>query len=385
MKKKVRKYLISYILLLFSLNTSLAYSACGTEAACEGKREKETIALLVHRGTANKLKNALRQYRNDVESNFNVRLLILPGSWTSADEMRSTLKNLYRTRKISGGVLVGALPMHKFHMHDFNNPDALYYEDFDLKFEDLDGDGISDRYSGVPHLKIWVANLRATEKENDEGLDLLSIFFQKTHDYYSGRTHVPDKALAATGSDWPDGASEFAVNYGNKLFGNENLTVLGPDQTTKERLMDEFNNNAFRMFYIQVHSGEASQRTEKGIIHSSEIAGLEKGALFIINHGCSTCNWLKAAAKSERNTGMSWVFGKSIGQAVICNVRVGMVFGQDSIYSAINKGCYAGQAYLAGKRAAEKEMNTEYPDGKIVSGVTFIGNPFIYPAPSKKK
>ena len=75
---------------------------------------------------------------------------------------------------------------------------------------------------------------------------------------------------------------------------------------------------------------------------------------------------------------MSWVFGKGVGQAVVGNVRTGMVYGQQAIYERILAGDYLGKAYLAGKKAGEAEMHREYPNGEVVAGVLFIGNPFLY-------
>jgi hypothetical protein len=78
-----------------------------------------------------------------------------------------------------------------------------------------------------------------------------------------------------------------------------------------------------------------------------------------------------------RNTGMSWVFGRGVGQAVVGNVRTGMVYGQDALYERILAGDYLGKAYLELKRSSEAEMHREYTDGTVVGGVLFIGNPFI--------
>ncbi len=53
-----------------------------------------------------------------------------------------------------------AMPMHRFYMHEFANPNPLYHEDFDLKFNDANNHGVTDSYQGEPQLKVWVANLR---------------------------------------------------------------------------------------------------------------------------------------------------------------------------------------------------------------------------------
>jgi hypothetical protein len=63
---------------------------------------------------------------------------------------------------ISGIVLVGALPMHRFFMHEHANPHPVFYEDFDLVFIDkntlkveIPNDDFGDPANGiVKQLKV---------------------------------------------------------------------------------------------------------------------------------------------------------------------------------------------------------------------------------------
>jgi hypothetical protein len=343
---------------------------------------KEQVVAMVNRYVYKQLKSEIEQYKNDVEANFPAQLNIVQGDWVRPEEVRATVKELYGVMSISGVVLIGAIPMHRFYMHDFANPNPLYYEAFDLQFVDNNGDGISDSYVGTPILKIWVANLRGVENPNDQGIEVLRVFFNKTHAYYSGKQNIEYRAFAITGSDWPDGANAFA-NTIKPIFGSDNIDLLSSKAITRTAILDAFKNHTYTMFYIQVHSTESRQDLEPGVLFATEIAELTTGSLFTVNHGCSTGNWLKANRTGERNIGMSWIFGKGIGQAVVANVRTGMVYGQDSIFARILIGDYLGKAYFAGKKAAEQEMYNDYPNGEIVSGVTFIGNPFIYINPKK--
>lgn len=345
---------------------------------CTSNAGKDQVALLVNKEAGQKLSTEIEQFKKDVEKNFPVQLIIVEGNWLKPEEIRVTIKGLYGAGPLRGVILVGALPMPKFHMQDIDIPDVLYYEAFNLKFVDKNSDGIPESYVGVPDLKIWVANIRGVENKSDQGIDVLKTFFHKTHTYYAGKQDVEPRALAVTGSDWPEGANEFAKNTGKVLFGSDNVDVLNGHAATKAALLTAFKNHTYSMFYIQVHSSATVQKVDAGPLTSKEISEIQTGALFIVNHGCSTCNWTEAADKGERNTAMSWVFGKSIGQAVICNVRTGMAYGQDSLYSRIVASDYVGKAYFAQKKSAEQEMHTEFPSGEIVSGVTFIGNPFLY-------
>ena len=372
MKNFILKNCLALIVLITISNTNLAF-----RSSIPKKTSKDQIAFFVDRRVYKELKLEIKQYKTDVEAKFPVKLIIVQGNWTKPDEIRIDIKDMYYKKSICGVILAGALPMHKFYMQNTAIPNPLYYEAFEMEFIDKDGDGISDAYVGEPDLKVWVANLRGVEGADDPGIGILRDFLHKTHAYYSGKQNIEPRALAVTGKDWPDGANEFANKIGIPLFGSGNVDVLSCKQATRNAILDAFQKHSYKMFYIQVHSNESRQDMEPGAIYSKEISELTTGSLFTVNHGCSTGNWTKAALKGERNTAMSWVFGKSVGEAVVCNVRTGMVYGHERIYERLLAGDYVGKAYFAGKIAGEQEMHIEFPDGSIVSGVAFIGNPFI--------
>lgn len=343
----------------------------------------ERVAFLVKRTTFAPLAREIERYKRDVEARFPVRIEVVQGDWAKPEEVREEIKALHKRNAVAGVVLIGAIPMHRFHMHDFDNPNPLYYEDFDLEFVAKNGGGVPDSYVGTPNLKLWVANLRGVEGDADEGIDVLRSFLNKTHLYYQGKQKAERRALAITDSDWPDGAKLWARDVGRPLFGAAGVDVLSCEEATLDALRQAFAAHTYTMFYIQVHSTATRQDMHKGTLYSKEIVEIPTGALFTVNHGCSNCNWMKSAMEKGRNTGMSWVFGKGVGQAVVGNVRTGMVYGQDALYERILAGDYLGKAYLALKRSAEDEMHREYPAGDTVAGVLFIGNPFLYIKPHK--
>ena len=83
---------------------------------------------------------------------------------------------------------------------------------------------------------------------------------------------------------------------------------------------------------------------------------------------------------------MSWVFGKHMGQAVIAQVRSGGVGFDNLIYARLRAGDYLGKAYLPCKQAHEIEASPgDHTPGDIVSGILFIGNPFLELKPVKTK
>lgn len=148
----------------------LVLAACLAVGAHAAPKDK--VAILVRKKTYALLGNEIRQYKADVEKRFPVSLEIVEGTWTTPAQVRTSVKSLHQNKQISGVILVGAMPMHRFHMHDFDNPNPLYYEDYDLKFKDQDGNGIPETYIGTPQLKVWVANLRGVEGETDDGIEV---------------------------------------------------------------------------------------------------------------------------------------------------------------------------------------------------------------------
>jgi hypothetical protein len=343
---------------------------------------KDQVVLLIRRNSWKDLEPEITRYKEEVEANFPVQLNILRGSWSKPSEVRETISKIYEAKGLSGVVLVGDMPLHRFYMHNFANPNALYYEDFTLKFS---GDEIALSYSGKPDLKVWVANLRAVSDPAGRGIEELKAFFAKTHAFYSGEQVIRHRALYAAGWEWPDGAKQAAAllepvfpGPGSGLLINETgkASTAESQGATRTNILNAFKEN-YTLYYVQVHSWEAGHDVDHGgQILAPEIAALQTGALLTINHGCSAGNWLKA--NPAVNTSQAYVFGQGIGQAVVCQVRTGMVYGHERMYERLVAGDYAGKAYLAAKKAGEQEMFSEYPDGTIFSGVTFIGNPFIY-------
>lgn len=341
--------------------------------------EPDRVAILLREPTLKALEDPLHTYLRDVEERFPAKLQIVPGPWKTPEEVRTSIKDLHEKQRISGVILVGAMPMHRFHMHEFANPNPLYYEDFDLKFIDRNSDGVADGYEGEPRLKVWVANLRCSVNANDDDIETLKRFFAKTHAYYQAEKAVEPRALALSASDWPEGGTWFKDQVGGKLVGKDAITVLENKACTLKSAEKALNGQDHTLTYIQVHSDWNAQSMEDGDLGAEQVAGFKKGSLITINHGCSTANWMHNEAEGTRpNMAMSYVFGRNIGQAVIAQVRTGMVYDQEVLYEGLAGGDCIGKAYFNTKQRAElRFMKGDHVPGDIVSGILMIGNPFV--------
>lgn len=347
--------------------------------------EPDRIAILLREPTFKALAEPLRTYISDVEERFPAKLQIVAGDWETPEQVRAAIKGLYESQHISGVILVGAMPMHRFFMHEFANPNPLYYEDFDLKFSDQNNDGIADIYEGKPHLKVWVANLRSSVKAKDDDIASLKLFLAKTHAYYHSKEAIEPRALALSGSDWPEGGTWFKNQVGGKLFRKDAIEVLEDKACTLKSMQRAFKDRNFILTYLQVHSDWNGQSTEDGDLTAEQVASQKTGSIITINHGCSTGNWMhNEAEKTSPNMAMSFVFGKSIGQVVVAQVRSGMIDGHELLYDRLIAEDYFGKAYLKAKQQGELQASVgDHVPGDIVSGILMIGNPFVQIQPVK--
>ncbi len=338
--------------------------------------EKDNVALMVRKPTYEKLQAEIERYKEDVEKRFPVDLKIVVGEWETPYEVREQIKSLCDPAGLEGVILVGDMPLHRFYMHNFANPNALYYEDPMMEFNDAT---VATSYSSKPNPQIWVANMRAVSAPDSQGIEELRRFLDKTHAYYTGRQQINNDMLIVAGHEWPEGGRLAEREMRGCFDRIDTLIGNGNDKrtfVTRDKILDTFSKN-YRMFYIQVHSNETRQDLEGGgsIFADPDIYEMKTGALCILNMGCSNGNFFKAVGR--KNTAQSWVFGKGVGQGVITQVRVGLVYGYENLFARLKAGDYFGKAYLTVKRAGEKEMFEEY-NGTTVSGVTYLGNPFLY-------
>lgn len=344
----------------------------------------DQVAVFISHSVYSELKPDIQQYKMDVEARFSVQIHIVEGTWDNPAKMRATIKELYDKEKISGVILVGALPIHRFFMHEHANPNPLYYEDFDLAFIDKNKDGVDDAYKGKPQLKVWVANIRACEKARYDDIPGLRRFFAKTHDYYTGKAVPELRTLlfsdsAGTG-DW------FRRRGGTKFSERGDITLLDGKACTLKGVRKAFKQHSYTLTFIGLHSDEAGHALVDTDILSQEIADMTTGSLITMNSGCFTANWIKNENEnSGLNCGLSWVFGKHLGQAVVAQVRSGGIGFDNLIYARMRAGDYLGKAYLPCKQAHEIEASPgDRTPGDIVSGVLLVGNPFLELKPVKR-
>lgn len=338
-------------------------------------RPADPVALLVERKLHRRLAASLANYEFGIESRFPVDLHLVVEDWDTPQSLRATIARLRRERGIVGAVLVGDLPMHRFHMHDFANPNPVYYEDPDSEWADRDGDGFDDAWVAPIEPELWVACVHAGGRPFDDGAARLKDFFYKVHDHWTGRSRVSWRALSLASADWQGSAAWFADNYATRLFGDRG-TVLDAPYDTRGKLEAALADGTYAVFRMWAHSDHDATHLGDSVLTAAEMERLPNKALVTFHLGCHGANYLMNGPNAPNNA-LSWVFGDGIGEAVVGNVRTGTFYGEDAAYAALVAGDYLGPAYLAAKTAGEREMATTEPIGRIVAGNILLGNPFV--------
>lgn len=339
-------------------------------------RAAERVAILIRPAAWEALRADIQRYQDAVKAERKVEFVMVVSDFRDAADIRQRLKTLWTQKRIEGAMLVGAIPMHRFFMHEHANPNPLFYEDFDLPFVDTNQDGVDDVYRGKPDPKIWVANVRSSELATNDDIDGLRRFFTKAIAYHNNLVRYVHKAVIITDAEL--GLREDETKFARTLFGESGVDLFATPNNTLDKFREAFKQKPYAICVMGVHSDWSAQELVGGDLTAEEIRRMSTGAVLTLNHGCSTGNWCVAEAeKTGMSTAQSWVFGDSVGLTVIANVRSGCIYGCEKLTKSLANGSTIAQAYWEAKRAGEREMNEEYPDGSIVSGVLMIGDPFL--------
>lgn len=342
--------------------------------AIEPKNRK--VAILIRPSLWSELETEISQYMADVESSEKVDFDVIRVDFQTPAEIRANLKSLWQEKGIEGAILIGALPMHRFYMHEHANPNPLYFEDFSLEYQDTDKDGAAESYSGTPVLRIWVSNIRASESTNQDNVEGLRHYFDKVKKFRDGQLRYEERAIIVTDTEL--GLRSDEAKLGRVLFGKSGVELLATPNNTLGLFRNAFRDKSYAICTMGVHSDWSGQALEEGELTSKEISEMKTGAILTLNHGCFTGNWCVSEKEGTGiATAQAWVFGEGIGITVVANVRSGCIYGYPKLCESLREGNSIGMAYLAAKMDGEAEMHGEYPDGTIVSGVLMLGDPFL--------
>jgi hypothetical protein len=338
--------------------------------------QTSTVAILLRPSVWKELGSEISTYMDDVRASEKVEFELIQQEFESPEQVRGVLKNLWEKKGIEGAILIGAIPMHRFFMHEHANPNPLFYEDFSLEYQDVDGDGAAESYAGKPDVKIWIANMRASESATDDEHEGLRRYFNKVKRFRAGEIDYKNRAIIITDAEL--GLRDEEARLGRVLFGRSGVDILATPKNSLSNFRSAFHDKSYAICTMGVHSDWSGQELEEGDLSASEIKNMTTGAILTLNHGCFTGNWCVSEKEGTGlSTAQSWIFGSGVGISVVANVRSGCIYGYPKLCKSLRLGDHLGRAYLAAKADGEMEMHREYPDGSIVSGVLLLGDPFL--------
>jgi hypothetical protein len=295
----------------------IALLAAWSGALHAAEKPAERVAVLLREQTWPQLAVPLENYLSSVKRHLPVEFEVIHREWKTAESVREEVRRLHRKKGISGVILLGAMPMHRFFMQEFANPNPLYYEDYDLKFVDRNQDGFDDAYKGTARLKLWVANIRSSEKHDDDDVEGLTRFFAKAKSFHEEKLSFAPRGLIIT--DWkaPDWETLPEWKMGCQLYGRSAMDVLDEKKQTPKNAGRTLNTKDYAFCMIGVHSDHYGHALYQADWNAPQIASMKQGAALVIAHCCFAANW---NFSEKENTGpctaQSWVVWPCLARCV---------------------------------------------------------------------
>jgi hypothetical protein len=343
------------------------------------------------------IKDKFTRYLDEVQERFPVEFsLVKVNGLRSRNpiaprELREILQNEYTVNKTIGALLVGQVPYALWNQAVGNNSGQLsvFYEDLDGAFEDTNGDGFYDYHTFGPHegTEIWVCWMRPPVIGQ---VFFMNRFFEKTHRYYTGDVVITKKAFVACHEDYDNNfyGPIGVVPVLQDIYGATNVDTDGEgvDLTIADEIWKQLRANRYEVFDTWQHANAHYQAWDDGGFSSFKVLGLSHGALMTFLYGCHSADFWTAPGTTpfNINIAVSYVFGRSIGQAAS---GTSWSYGTEykyMIYEAMrDHQMYLGNAWFTMESFVETASFVEqrYPGRDShteCAGNTLIGNPFLF-------
>jgi len=337
------------------------------------------------------------RYLNEVQERFPVEFSILKvNGLRSQDtitpaELRGSLQKEYAMNDTVGALLVGQIPYALWKQGVGNNSGVLsvFYEDLDGEFKDTDADGFYDYHSFGPQEgpEIWLCWMRPPIIGQ---AFFMNRFLEKTHNYYTGEIRIAKNAFVACHEDYDNNfyGPIGVVPVLQDIYGTAYVDTDGEetDITIDGEIWRQLRRNRYEIFDTWQHANFRYQAWDSGGFSSLKILCLSNGALMTFLYGCHSADFWEAPGTTPLNVNIavSYVFGRSIGQAAS---GTSWSYGTEykyMVYEAMRDyNAYLGNAWFAMESYVETAsfVHERYPDRDPhteCAGNSLIGNPFLY-------
>ena len=342
------------------------------------------------------VKEKFTRYLNEVEERFVVKFSVVKVDGLRSPnpiipiELREFLQKEYAVNNTVGALLVGQIPYALWNQGVGNNSGvlSLFYEDLDGDFEDKNQDGFYDYHYFGPQEgpEIWVSWMRPPMFGQ---AFFMNNFLEKTHKYYNGEIVTTKKAFVACHEDYDNNfyGPVGVVPVLQDIYGATNVDKdgEGTDITAANEIWKQLRSGGYEIFDTWQHASSTYQAWDQGGFQSLQILCLSRGALMTFLYGCHSADFWAAPGTTPLNVNIaiSYVFGRSIGQAAS---GTSWSYGTEYKYmiyeSMRDHNAYLGNAWFTMESYVETASFVEqrYPDRDPhteCAGNTLIGNPFL--------
>jgi hypothetical protein len=177
--------------------------AVGSTCPAADREGRIRVLVLVDESAYPSLQAKLDRYYADVQRSFDAefRTLVEPFYEMPPEKIRDLLKREYDApdARIRGAIMVGPIPCAlRGSAGGPLTPAPLYYEDFDARWADDDGDGAFDRVDNdADHnpTEIWTAWWVPPANDPQEQVLLLNRWLDKLHRFHTGEIKASDGLL----------------------------------------------------------------------------------------------------------------------------------------------------------------------------------------------
>ena len=321
------------------------------------------IIILVDDSIYESLSSELLVFINDIEKDgYEVDLYhkkLSSSEWGSPQKVRSFIKS--HSEKLVGCILVGHIPMPKYRIKGYMNefetfPCDYYYMDLDGDWEIYsDGNWRNGFYytifenhtagSGDIEPEIWVGRLTPDYWVGDE-ITLLKDYFDRNHNYRTGRTSIIPKALLYI----DDFKVSYTYNFKNnilKAYPNSLITVINNEEKTRtNNYMNKLKSGNFEWVELVAHSNNLCHE----FIHNNgysldtlsvwDLKDNNTKSIFYYLFCCEALDY------TNQCLGNTYIFGVTSGLVVIGTSKIsGDGDCGESIYKKIGEGNNIGKAF----------------------------------------
>ena len=302
------------------------------------------------------------RYANDIHNVWGCEVKVLSVSGETETDIKSLI--ISDSLNLSGVVFVGDIIPAYYHMDSTTTsgmnklikwkedtfPCDLYYMDLNGSWlQSNDGSGRFYSHTGNVRPEIFVGRINTSNFEDNE-IQELRIFFDKDHQYWTGKNPLnKERSLSFTYQEW-DPLSEFR-NEIRHLYGysaNKSDYISGSN-FTKDNYIECLENRDYEFIQFACHSSSSTHWIKPDspyvTLTRNQIALIHKKQLGYNLYCCSGCRWTNLY--NTRCLGEVYLYGGenySKALALVGSTKTGSMYGFHHFYKPLGRGKCIGFA-----------------------------------------